>query len=113
MKYKILWFENRGFIEPEQNGAVFFMPWLAKLAPELTGFSKVLTAVDEMNKMLREVINQHQNTLAEDYDRDFIDVSIRKIAETDDPTSSFYKENGSKSMVNFSHIFKENDGVTE
>jgi hypothetical protein len=75
-------------------GIAAFLPWLAKLAPELTGYSKGLKLLAAPDALGREVISKHVDNYKEGEERDFIDVALTKIYNTQDPTSMFYGEVG-------------------
>lgn len=70
------------------------MPWLAKLAPDRTGFTKLLEAVQDLRNEFRILIEKRQATRVKDVHDDFLDFYLTEIEETTDEDSSFYKEVG-------------------
>lgn len=56
------------------------------------------TPGEEFNKMtydiIQEIVEQHKETLQEDSSRDFIEVYLKEIQATKDPSSCFYKKEG-------------------
>ncbi|ODM92124.1 Cytochrome P450 2J6 [Orchesella cincta] len=86
----------------EHNGLAslcMFIPWFSKIFPKLSG-------LDEMNKNLgplwaffEKYIKDHQSTFIPGQVRDFLDAYIQEIQNTTDPSSSFYKEVGERSML--------------
>ena len=85
------WLDS-GFIAV--SGFVYFMPWLARLAPQKTGLNNLLRGMKEMKEMFYQSIQQRQRTHSGEKN-DFIDYYLSEIERTTDPTSSFYKEEGS------------------
>jgi hypothetical protein len=86
----------RGIADQNIVGIVAFLPWLARIAPDLTGYSKGLKLLAAPEALARDVINKHVDTYIPGHDRDFIDVTLTKIYNTVDPNSVFYKEIGCK-----------------
>lgn len=86
----------RGLIEPAVAGPVWFMPWLAKLAPKKTGFTKLLEAVQDLRNEFHILIKKRQATHSQEVLNDFLDFYLTEIEETKDEESSFYKEIGGK-----------------
>lgn len=84
----------RGFIAPAVAGPVWFMPWLAKMAPERTGFTKLMEAVQNLRNEFHSLIKKRQATHSSENDNDFLDFYLTEIEETKDEDSSFYKEVG-------------------
>lgn len=91
---------NRGFIDPEVAGSLWFLPWLAKLMPDKSGYNDVVKAVGSLRTLIRDVLDEHKKTYQVGVYRDFIDVYLEKIYSTTDPTSSFYKEVGGLCLNN-------------
>ncbi len=85
---------SRGLIEPAVAGPVWFMPWLAKLAPEKTGFTKLLEAVEDLRNEFRNLIKKRQKTRSKEDLNDFLDFYLQEIDEMKDEDSSFYKDVG-------------------
>jgi cytochrome P450 len=88
-----------GFIEPEVAGAVYFIPWVAKLFPEWTGYNALKLAVKKMLKIFQDMVDERQKTYNPDQLNDFVDFYLKEIASTKDPKSSFYKEEGIKNLI--------------
>ena len=72
------------------------MPWLAKLFPDSTGYTKLATGAEELKEILREIVREHQKSFSPGSNRDYIDMYLQKMNETNDPNSSFYQELGGK-----------------
>lgn len=82
----------------DQNivGICAFLPWLAKLAPDLTGYSKGLKLLAAPEELARDVIGKHiKNHVAGD-EKDFIDMTLTKIYNTVDTSSPFFGQIGRK-----------------
>ncbi len=75
------------------------MPWLAKLFPDSTGYTKLAHAAETFKQMLRGLIKEHQNTFTPGSNRDYIDMYLEKMTETKNVDSSFYQERGSKAFT--------------
>ncbi|XP_037036944.1 vitamin D 25-hydroxylase-like [Bradysia coprophila] len=88
-----------GLIEPAVAGPVWFMPWLARLAPERTGFTKLLEAVQDLRNEFRILIEKRQATRSKDIQNDFLDYYLTEIEATDDDSSSFYKDVGVNNLI--------------
>ena len=59
----------RTFNEVSENGILIFAPWASKIAPELSGYSKVEKKVEEMLNFFRKTVREHKKTLPEDLPR--------------------------------------------
>lgn len=70
------------------------MPWLAKLAPEKTGYTKLLAAVEDLRNEFHILIKKRQATHSKEFQNDFLDYYLTEIEETTDEDSSFYKDVG-------------------
>lgn len=70
------------------------MPWLARLAPERTGFTKLFEAVQNLRHEFRLLIEKRQAIHSKDVQNDFLDYYLTEIETTTDESSSFYKEAG-------------------
>lgn len=82
-------------------GPVWFMPWLAKIAPEKTGFKKLLGATQELRNEFRMFIQKRKETYSNQVLNDFLDFYLKEIEETNDKESSFYGDDGGE----FFHTF--------
>ena len=72
-------------------------PHLAKLAPPLSGWYVVLELVEKFREIVLEHVDRHRKEHSEgEVPRDFIDAYLKEITSTTDPSSSFYKDAGSK-----------------
>ncbi|CAL8112753.1 unnamed protein product [Orchesella dallaii] len=76
-----------------------FMPWCAKMFPKLSGFEDVNKQLGPLWGFLSNYIEEHERTFIPNQIRDFLDAYIQEIQNTKDPTSSFYKDVGSRSML--------------
>lgn len=72
------------------------MPWLAKIAPEKTGLTNLLGAVQNLRNEFRMLIQKRKDVHSKEVLNDFLDYYLTEIEETNDEASSFYKEIGSK-----------------
>lgn len=70
------------------------MPWLAKLAPKWTGFRSLEIATEKMKEIFEQFIQERKKSYSPDNLNDFVDIYFKQIHDTNDPTSSFYKETG-------------------
>jgi hypothetical protein len=84
-----------------QDGSMlaFFIPWLAKWFPRLSGWKTYLNDANVVFDFWKNYSRQRLETydLGKEIRRDnFVDQYIRKIKDCDDPSSSFYREKGGK-----------------
>jgi cytochrome P450 len=70
------------------------MPWLRHLPFFNTKFEHARRSPQEMRKLTSMSIKKHMDTFDEDHQRDFIDCYIKKMKETSDENSSFFKGHG-------------------
>ena len=77
-------------------GIAAFLPWLAKLAPELTGYAKGLRYLGGPDKLGRDILRTHMETYEPGRDRDFIDIALSRVYNETNPQSPFYKDVGRK-----------------
>merc|ERR1711936_959190 len=75
-------------------GPVMIMPWLRHLPFFNTKFEQARRSPQKMRQVTSMSIKKHMDTFDEDHQRDFIDCYIKKMKETSDKKSSFYKGNG-------------------
>lgn len=77
-------------------GFLYFLPRLSKLLPNrITGIKKAQAAVDGLQTIIRSVIEEHrQRFVPGSIPNDYIDTYLQQIEDTDDPKSSFYKNEG-------------------
>ncbi|OXA37044.1 Methyl farnesoate epoxidase [Folsomia candida] len=78
---------------------LFFMPWLTRLAPKLSGWDNFLASFVAIFPVLQRFIDEHKKSFDPNSPRDLIDIYLQKIANTDDKDSSFFGELGEKSLL--------------
>ncbi|ODN05810.1 Methyl farnesoate epoxidase [Orchesella cincta] len=84
------------------GGLILFAPWVKHILPGLSGYTFIRKVMDELREFMIKTVETHKLTYASDNcPRDFIDVFLREISVTQDPTSSFYKDVGGKYFVGF------------
>jgi len=76
------------------SNPIFFLPWVAKFAPKLTGWDHYKKASDEGRKIMAKAILAHRNSYRRDTVRDLTDVYLHEIKGTVDRNSSFFEEAG-------------------
>jgi cytochrome P450 len=82
-----------------RNMAILFMPKLAKMLPSITGWNQLISLVHDMRGITLGHVDHHKKSFPENgVPRDFIDAYLKEIEATKDPQSSFYKENGIRSL---------------
>lgn len=62
--------------------------------PSSSGYNSVVEVVAELKDLFRGVVEEHKATFVPNVFRDFVDVYLAKIRETEDTESSFYGEVG-------------------
>ena len=72
----------------------FFLPWLIKLAPDLTGWTRYKAVFPAIKELIQEYIVEHKKTFQKDNLRDYMDAFMLEQSQTTDPRSSFYKKAG-------------------
>jgi len=72
-------------------GPVMIMPWLRHLPFFKSQFEASKKSPQEMREVTSETIQKHMDTYQDDHQRDFIDCYLKKMKETKDVNSSFYK----------------------
>ncbi|XP_049832281.1 methyl farnesoate epoxidase-like [Schistocerca gregaria] len=85
---KLLEGVNETFRSGNPTGSMLrrLLPFLTKLAPGLTGYSREVETRTELQDFIREAVHQHRETLDVDNPRDFIDVYLREMDASKDPT---------------------------
>src|SRR5438046_1945136 len=79
------------------KGALCYIPILADLFPEKSGWNSFRKSIERATTFFKSVISEHENELDEvNEPRDYIDAYLKKIQSTHDQSSSFYKESGCK-----------------
>jgi cytochrome P450 len=76
-----------------------FIPFLAKYAPNLFGYTKLMEGEMRIVNFVKKPVDYHISTWQNGQPRDFIDVYLDEIEKTVDKTSSFYKDEGRKSIL--------------
>ena len=80
-----------------KNPIIFVAPDVAKLIPQLSGWNMMLDVIKKFKEIINEHVDRHRKEQTENENpRDFIDAYLKEIKETTDPSSSFYKDAGSK-----------------
>jgi len=75
-------------------GSIMIMPWLRHLPFFSKQFETARKSPQEMREVTSDSINKHKQSYQPDHQRDFIDCYIKKMSETSDTESSFYKDVG-------------------
>ena len=65
---------------------LFAIPISRFIAPEWTGWNKQKQVVEETQQLMRDIVKQHVETYDEDNMRDFVDVYLREMRCTADPS---------------------------
>jgi len=76
-----------------------FIPWLAKVAPTLSGYKNILRNVETVLGFLGKHLDAHRANFVEGQPRDFVDAYFQEIKNTSDPDSSFYQERGCEKYI--------------
>lgn len=89
------------FTKPSLTGILNLLaPSLLDIFPNALGLTYCRGVAEEFHVMLREIIQEHQDTLPEPGNaRDFIDAYLHEINQTNEENSSFYKEAGISSLT--------------
>lgn len=89
---------------------LFFMPWLTRLLPGISGWDNFLRSFSSIFPTLQEYIDEHKGarrrqggvggaSAAGGASGDLIDLYLQKIEETPDEGSSFYAHKGERSLL--------------
>jgi cytochrome P450 len=81
------------------GGPTFFMPWLTKLFPKLTGWDSFIGSIKPIHAFLQGHVDAHRKTYDSNNIRDLIDVYLREIETTTDENSRFHKNEEDKSLL--------------
>ena len=65
---------------------LFAIPFLRHILPEQTGWTKQQEVIEETCSLMRDIVREHKETYDEDNMRDFVDVYLREMAGTRDPS---------------------------
>ncbi|XP_049963436.1 methyl farnesoate epoxidase-like isoform X2 [Schistocerca serialis cubense] len=89
---------QRTFRSGNPTGATLgrIFPVLRTLAPRLVGYEQEVQSRRELYGFIREAIHEHMKTLDEDNPRDFIDVYLREMKNSGDPT---FTEDGLAAII--------------
>merc|ERR550517_116492 len=79
---------------------LFALPWTRHIAPGWTGWNKQKQVVEETQVLMRKIVKQHVETYDEENMRDFVDVYLKEIVSSKDP--SFNEE---QLLVNAMDLF--------
>ena len=92
-----LWFKRMG--RPE-DVLTFAFPWMTKIYPKFNEYDQSLDTTHGIMNMMKESIEEHENTLDANDPRDFIDKFLIEVTKTTNPDSSFYGETGRVNLAN-------------
>merc|ERR550519_1559205 len=92
-----LWFKRMG--RPE-DVLTFAFPWMTKIYPKFNEYDETLDTTHGIMNMMKESIEEHENTLDANDPRDFIDKFLIEATKTTKPDSSFYGETGRVNLAN-------------
>jgi len=91
---------TKTFNEVSSNGILIFAPWLSKYFPNLSGHNKINWAVKQLVTFFRKTVEDHKDSDPDqDQPENFIEYYMKEIKKTNDPQSTFYKENGMKNLI--------------
>ncbi|XP_021960494.2 cytochrome P450 18a1 [Folsomia candida] len=82
----------------ENAGLLFFVPWLGKSFPRLTGYAKLKERGLEFLDSFQKPVKEHLETYSPENIRDFIDAYIKEMKTVTDPDSPFYGKRGEKNL---------------
>ena len=97
-KRDILKMINDGFSDQNILGIAAFLPWLARLFPETTGYNKALKCLGAPLQLGEDIMERHRKNYVPGQEKDFIDCALTKVYATTDPTSAFYGELGMENL---------------
>jgi cytochrome P450 len=86
----------------ESNPIAFlcvFIPILAKIAPKLLGYTKIVEGDKKIVDFIRKPVEEHIATWQSGQPRDFIDVYLDEVEKTENNDSSFHKDTGHISLL--------------
>jgi len=73
---------------------IFFYPRIAKMFPNWSGWNNLLKILKPRQTLFRQTIEDHAKTLQDGHARDFVDIFLQEIQNTDDPNSIFHHSTG-------------------
>jgi len=94
-------------IQVENLRILFALPWTRHIVPGWTGWNKQKQVVEETQVLMRKIVKQHVETYDEENMRDFVDVYLREISTSKDP--SFNEE---QLLVNAMDLFSAGSETT-
>lgn len=76
------------------GGGIFgLLPILTKIFPVLSGYTKMLSILSDLQEFFRESIREHEKTIDENNPRDLIDVYLKEMKlQRNNPDSTFTEE---------------------
>ena len=81
------------------TGILSFVPILADIAPEWSGYNNLLRTVKTTSSFFQSVVTEHEKSITEGDPRDYIDAYLEEIRNSkDNPNSSFSKDKGRKDI---------------
>lgn len=83
-----------------ENAITIAYPWIAKIFPNFLERNKTIEVSNDLIKLMKEQIKEHQDTLDPNDPRDFIDKVLIEIQNTVNPESSFYGDTGICNLEN-------------
>ncbi|XP_035709480.1 cytochrome P450 2C23 isoform X2 [Folsomia candida] len=85
---------SEGLSDQNIVGIATFLPWLAKLIPNYSGYAKALKYFGAPEELATDIVQKHVKSYDPGNERDFIDQAMSKIYATTDESSMFYKDVG-------------------
>jgi hypothetical protein len=73
---------------------LFFLPWVTKLFPGLSGWNRFLSSFKAIFPVLVKYIEEHRANLDPLNPKDFIDIYLNHVDSIKDPNSSFFRDQG-------------------
>lgn len=85
------------------KSGVAFIPLIKYIAPEVSGYARLLRNTQQMWNIVEEYVNQHRKRMnannSSGEPSDIIDAYIERVENCKDPNSTFYGETGWKNVV--------------
>ena len=85
--------------EPKYTMPLVF-PWVTKMFPKFMERDQSIKVNHDIMNMMRESVDEHEETLDPNEPRDFTDKVLMEISKTTDPSSSYYGVHGKENLVN-------------
>lgn len=83
-----------------ENAITIAFPWIAKIFPSFMERNKNIEVSNDLIRLMKEKIKEHQDTIDPNDPRDFIDKVLIEIQNTVNPDSSFYGDLGISNLEN-------------